>query len=197
MLNAKTGEWGWQILDKSPTILPNFWCQSGSLEVFLEYVRLIKKLSANSVTFNSPPPAPLFAHQLGSAWSKCDASHHWSEGGEGDTGSVRLLESKIANCHQSWQGGDEKEGPGLSRVAIPLLSFRVFDQGLPTKQFVEKAAPKKRLQRRQQCPNLGHFALWIGRWLAVAEAPAMQLGFPQQLPATIIHHHYSGYEILL
>ena len=51
---------GWEILDKSPTILPNFWCQSGSLKFFLEYVRLIKKLSANSVTFNSPLPPPSF-----------------------------------------------------------------------------------------------------------------------------------------
>ena len=69
MLYTRAGVRGWQVLDKSPTTLPNFWCQSGSLEVFLEYVpRLIKKLVANSVTFNSPPPFCLPASSLKQMW---------------------------------------------------------------------------------------------------------------------------------
>ena len=41
----------------SNNLQTNVWCQSGSLQYFLEYViRLIKKVPANSVTFNSPLP---------------------------------------------------------------------------------------------------------------------------------------------
>ena len=59
MFTAKPREGRWKVLDQSQ----NFWSQSESLEVFFSRicahtVRLIKKLSENSVTFNSPCAAP-------------------------------------------------------------------------------------------------------------------------------------------
>ena len=58
MFTAKPREGRWKVLDQSQ----NFWSQSESLEVFSRIcahtVRLIKKLSENSVTFNSPCAAP-------------------------------------------------------------------------------------------------------------------------------------------